>query len=366
MQIRIILLILILAVLKTANAQTPPPPPQTPPPPAINEAALQQQLSILQQQLSDLQKQLSEISQQPNSGDTSSKVIIIDGKNIVISGDDFEKSMRDLTNDSLLLGKGLKIYQNNDSVIVNIGGMKVRVLDQQPDSDAVVIQEEIITELEPEDDDINEDDDGGVIKTQVFSLRMGFNNLMYNRQLNTAPGYNDLELNNAKSLNVGLGIVNMRVNLIKHWLRFNAGLLYDINNYRFTTDASLIPRIDSVAFKPKESTENISKNKLTTTYLMLPVNFTFTSSKESKKAFRMSAGFRVGYRVGAHTKQVVDSKKEKVRDDFNLNPIKYGVTASIGYSWLNLYADYDMTTLFRDNTQPALIPIQVGIVLAGF
>jgi hypothetical protein len=158
----------------------------------------------------------------------------------------------------------------------------------------------------------------------------------------------------------------MRVNLFKHWLRFNAGLLYDINNYRFTSDASLIPRIDSVAFRPKETNNNISKNKLTTTYLMLPVNLTFTSSKESKKAFRMSAGFRVGYRVGAHTKQVVDNKKEKTRDDFNLNPIKYGITASIGYSWLNLYADYDMSTLFRDNTLPVLTPVQVGIMLAGF
>ncbi len=352
MQIRILLFLILSAVLNVVQAQTP----NLQGTPDTN---LQQQLSDIEQKINELQKQFSELSQQKTPGDTSRKIIIIDGKNIVISDEQLEKSLNELSKDSLILGKGLKIYQSGDSVLITLGGMKIQLRDSD-DSDNVVINEEQKQEKN------KNTDSGKTVKTQVFSLRLGFNNYLFNNRVNHIPAYPDLELNNAKSLNIGIGIVNVRMNLIKHLLRFNVGLLYDVNNYRFSTDATLIPRIDSVAFQPKEINANVSKNKLTTGYLMLPMNFQFSSSAKSSHAFKLSAGFRVGYRIDAHTKQVVNNKKEKDRDDYNLNSLKYGLSASIGYSWLNLYADYDMSTMFREGVQPLLTPFQVGIVLAGF
>ncbi len=348
MHLRIFILILLLALIKNTKAQQP------------DANNLQSQISELQQKLSELQKQLSDLNTQRTFIDSSKKVIIIDGNKIVMSGDDLNNSLKQLTNDSLLLGKGLKIYQNNDSVIINIGGMKVRLQENEDSNDVMSFNDNVVIH---EDSD---DDNDRTIKTQMFSLRLGMNNFLNDGKVNYVPDNGQLELNNSKSLNIGLGIVNMRVNVIKHYLRFNAGVLYDINNYRFQTDAKLTPRIDSVAFTPKETNQNVSKNKLLATYLMLPVNVQFSSHSKSSKAFTASAGFRIGYMVGAHTKQVVDNKKEKTRDDFNLNPIKYGVTATIGYRWLHLYADYDMSTLFKDNVRPQVTPFQVGIILAGY
>ncbi|GDX48036.1 hypothetical protein LBMAG25_08540 [Bacteroidota bacterium] len=348
MHLRILVFILVLAFTTNARAQKP----------VENnsnqDSILMKRIDELEQIIKEMEAKITNITVNRNTSD-SSQTIIIDGKGISISGD-FDERLKRLSQDSLLLGEGFKIYSNKDSMIINIGGMKVRVRDDDHTENDVV--------LELPSDSTDEDDDP--IKTQIFSLRLGLNNFLFNNSLNKIPGYQDLNLINGKSLNVGIGIVNVRMNLIKHYLRFNAGLLYDINNYRFNTDASLIPKIDSVAFSPKATGVNVSKNKLISTYIMLPVNFTFTSNSEVEKAFRFSAGFRVGYRIGSLNKLVVDNKKEKIRDDYNLNDLRYGLTASVGYSLFRLYVDYDMNTLFRDGVAPQLNPVQIGIVLVGF
>lgn len=348
MHLRLFILMLLLVLYQNVRAQQS----------DTISSNLQTQISELQQKLSEIQKQLADISARREIPDSSKKIIIIDGQRVVISDEELDKKLRVLANDSILLGKGLKIYQNNDSVIISLGNLKLRL------ADAVTPQDSDSMDIRQKDDE--ENDETKTIKTQYLSFRMGINNYLNEGRLNDAPQLTDLELINSKSLNIGFGLVNTRVDIIKHYVRFNAGLLYDINNYRFQTDARLTPRIDSLAFTPKETNQNVSKNKLLATYLMLPVNIQFATHKESKKAFSASAGFRVGYRLGAHTKQVIDNKKEKTRDDFNLNPIKYGFTASIGYSWLHFYADYDMSSLFRTGINPMVNPIQVGIILAGY
>jgi hypothetical protein len=79
------------------------------------------------------------------------------------------------------------------------------------------------------------------------------------------------------------------------------------------------------------------------------------------------AGPEIGFLINGKMKQVSDEKgKEKVKDDFNLNPFRYGASARLGYDDLGVYVKYYNSNVFADNQGPAgLKNINFGIML-GF
>ncbi|MFN9495712.1 MAG: hypothetical protein ACK570_06030, partial [Bacteroidota bacterium] len=188
MHLRILVFILVLAFTTNARAQKP----------VENnsnqDSILMKRIDELEQIIKEMEAKMTNITVNRNTSD-SSQTIIIDGKGISISGD-FDERLKRLSQDSLLLGEGFKIYSNKDSMIINFVGMKVRVRDDDHTENDVV--------LELPSDSTDEDDDP--IKTQIFSLRLGLNNFLFNNSLNKIPGYQDLNLINGKSLNVGIGI----------------------------------------------------------------------------------------------------------------------------------------------------------------
>jgi hypothetical protein len=58
--------------------------------------------------------------------------------------------------------------------------------------------------------------------------------------------------------------------------------------------------------------------------------------------------------------------KEKARGDYHLNPLRWGVTARVGYRALKLYANYYMMPLFKEDMGPELYPFSIGLVLIPF
>ena len=49
------------------------------------------------------------------------------------------------------------------------------------------------------------------------------------------------------------------------------------------------------------------------------------------------------------------------KSDFNISPLRWGVTARVGYKWFGIYANYYMTSLFKPTMGPELYPFAVGI-----
>ena len=77
----------------------------------------------------------------------------------------------------------------------------------------------------------------------------------------------------------------------------------------------------------------------------------------------MLGGFG-GILIGSHTKQVkTDGEKIKIHDDYNLNTLRYGLSARVGYRGFNVYANYALSNMFRDGVQPKLTPLEAGIGL---
>ena len=111
----------------------------------------------------------------------------------------------------------------------------------------------------------------------------------------------------------------------------------------------------------------LEKTKLTTTYLRVPLilELQLFAKKRCDRVY-ISAGIVGGMKLGSHTKVIVNDegeKKSKDRDDFYLNPFRWGLTAHIGYKGITLYGDYYPTLLFQQNKGPELYPFSAGLAL---
>jgi len=126
-------------------------------------------------------------------------------------------------------------------------------------------------------------------------------------------------------------------------------------------------------FKPISNISNkpmyYRTNKLTFTYCDIPIELRFRT--KGVNTFRFYAGFKVGYLLQEHSKYVgddfinlsADVIKFKEYKHKNIEKIRYGATASIGYRWLGLNIFYSLTSIFSDDKGPDLYPISVGITI---
>ena len=123
------------------------------------------------------------------------------------------------------------------------------------------------------------------------------------------------------------------------------------------------------------------KSKLSATYIninMVPmVDFNYgkgkpgsssyeTFTKKDRKHFRAGIGGYAGYRVGAQTKFIYkeegDKKKDKIKSDYYLNNLRYGIRGQIGISELDLFFNYDLNEVFNNERGPQLHAFSFGVV----
>jgi len=178
-----------------------------------------------------------------------------------------------------------------------------------------------------------------------------------------------MDLNTGKSWNLNLNIAQYSVNLASNKFGLVTGLGLEFNFYRFDRDNSIQKDVDGVIINQElPITWNIEKSKFSTTYATLPILLEVHTSASQHKGMVFAAGIIGGAKLGSNTKIVYkengDKKKDKVRNDYNLNPFRYGVTARFGVGdWL-VYGTYYLTPLFEKNKGPELYPISVGLALS--
>ena len=94
----------------------------------------------------------------------------------------------------------------------------------------------------------------------------------------------------------------------------------------------------------------------------LLIEFQIPVSDQYKRIY-FSAGIIGGVKLGSHTKVKHFSYKEKVHDDLNINPFRYGATFRIGYKNINLFGTYYNTSFFKEGKGPEIFPFTIGIGL---
>ena len=205
-------------------------------------------------------------------------------------------------------------------------------------------------------------------------VELGVNMLMNNNNnLDLPSSYKFLEQNLNKSVGVNLNLFEQNFNLYHGNIGITTGLGISWDNYRFAKDITL--RSDTSVIWSREENIDFKKNKLTACYLNVPLIFEFQTHKfdqegEMNKNFHFGVGGTFGYRIGSHTKQVYEisgkTYKPKVYDQFHLSPFRYGLTARVGWGFINLFANYSLSTLFEKNEGPEMYPLMVGVSIVNW
>lgn len=120
--------------------------------------------------------------------------------------------------------------------------------------------------------------------------------------------------------------------------------------------------------------EEVKKSQLAINYVDIPIEFRFTSNKDVRgKGFMVAVGGKFGLKLDSYTrikyKQEDETKKSKLKQDYNLNAFRYGVHARLGWRAINLYGYYALSPLFdkgKGPEQKEATNVKVGLSIALF
>lgn len=207
-------------------------------------------------------------------------------------------------------------------------------------------------------------------------FEIGFNQLLVKNKFSTdiPDGYDFLELNSGKSINVNINLFSHDFPIYKRYVMFTTGIGLTINNYRFSSDKTLLAdtnrTVASYDYDNNGERINYRKNKLAVNYITVPFLIQFNTRNEFKKSIHVATGILFSYKYNSHLKLVYnedgDKEKRKRHDEFNIEPFRYDATFRIGYQSYTLYASYSLNTLFKENRGPSLHPFQIGINVLNF
>ena len=135
-------------------------------------------------------------------------------------------------------------------------------------------------------------------------------------------------------------------------------------NFKFDNEAlRLTERADGIIFS-EDNTVETKKSKLTVSYANLYLMPTYHSSNGN---FKFGIGGYAGYRLGSHTKLVTvvdgDRKKDKDKNNFYINSLRYGLRLEVTAHKFHMYGNYDLNNLFADNKGPKMNAFTLGTAI---
>lgn len=207
---------------------------------------------------------------------------------------------------------------------------------------------------------------------QSFNFDLGTNNYLADGKF---PNSNN-ELYSVRpwgSWYVGLASIQRTRLARKFFLEWGIGVNW--YNFKFEKDNILIQKDDNgITFVEDTRDLNYVKSKLTASYItasLIPVIDFGDNSRKARiwdgygNSFRIGIGPYAGYRIGSHSKLVYKDngkEKEKERDSFYLNNIRYGLRMQVGYRSTDFFFNYDLNELFATDKGPSLNAFSFGVI----
>lgn len=258
-----------------------------------------------------------------------------------------------------ILGTAYAQEEKSDTTRINIGDLKVIIVDGDRDSAGTASPT-----LPEEPEDPTEE------LTHWAGVDLGVNMLFDADGNYEFEGDNEwLNLNYPRSLSVDINLAEYKIKLVKQYVGIITGFGLGYSNYGFR-DSVVISSNSDTTLAGYSSDIKYRVNKLRTTHVRVPLLLEFNTSEDPKKTFHVAVGAVGGWRIGTITKQRydVDGKdvKQKVRGDFNVNTFEVDASVRIGYRGFTLFANYALTPLFKDGKGPEVYPLTVGLALANW
>ncbi|MCX2719152.1 hypothetical protein [Lentiprolixibacter aurantiacus] len=189
-----------------------------------------------------------------------------------------------------------------------------------------------------------------------FVLAVGFNNALIDGQSLSDSPY---KVGGSRFLEFGW---NWRTRVFRNsnFLRFNYGFSFQFNGLKPKDNQYFVENGNQTELQ--EFAFELNKSKLRVDNLVFPVHFEFGPSKVKRtdqkirysidNQFRFGIGGYGGFNIGVRQKlkyRIDGSRvKDKLKRDYNVNNLVYGLSAYAGVGGTLLYIKYDLNPIFED------------------
>ena len=284
-------------------------------------------------------------------------------------------------NVTIIIGNDLFRFDGNDSlVIIKMGDRGLNIQDS-PDGKKVDIEkyDNELRDLEEAVGDRNYDRDknwdqdqedqeryrgGRNFRGHWTGLEAGFNNYLHAESMTLPEQISYMKLSTSNSNCFNLNFSQANIGFSRH-----SGLVTGIglnwNNYRFEDINSITVGADGIIEELiPDNAVPLKKSKFNTLYLTVPLMFE-VQIPAGYNRLNIAAGVIGGLKLNAWTKLVYeDGEKVRAKGEYNLNLLRGGVTARIGYENIMIYGTYYLTPWFQDLKGPDgynLQPFEIGL-----
>lgn len=180
-----------------------------------------------------------------------------------------------------------------------------------------------------------------------------------------------MKLNPEKSYGFAINFMEFNIPLISSYFGLTTGMGAKWNHFNLEQNVDLFINEDGVveSLYIDPALREYKRNNLNMAYLTIPLiaEIQFPLGKEK---FYIGGGATGSMRMWSKHKQKYfidgDKYKDKVTDDFQLSPFRYGLTFRIGYGPVGIFMNYELMPLFKENKGPELYPVTVGLRLINF
>lgn len=166
-----------------------------------------------------------------------------------------------------------------------------------------------------------------------------------------SPANSYLERQTWKSSNFGFEFFQMGYRF-NNYFKIYMGAGLDWNHMRLKQDITF--QKDKPTLTYVTETVDFKKNRFSSQYLRIPLSFQLRTNDDRKgDKLNFVFGPEIGFLLNGKVKQVSTANgKDKFKDDFNLNPLRYGAFARVGYGGTGLYVKYYANDVFADGQGP--------------
>ena len=204
----------------------------------------------------------------------------------------------------------------------------------------------------------------------IFDL--GVNALVNQKQYFSPTGQLepvDLRTEGSRYVNIGLN-TNARLGGKHSPVSLNFGPEFAFNNYMLSGNNKWVNTNGRTDVVRETDGRQLQKSKLGSSSINLPMMLRLQlRDSHYKSTFTLGAGGFVGYRIKSWTKLKYTSDgttyKDKEDGSYNMENFLYGLQGTIGYRSLELFAKYNMNSLFKAGAGPDTQVLSFGVRLFG-
>jgi hypothetical protein len=177
-----------------------------------------------------------------------------------------------------------------------------------------------------------------------------------------------------KTMPVSLGIdIYAFKQLLKKDRTFNISLGIGISSQNVHNNSLPYDSLDVTYFKLIPGGYEYTKNKLTTSYIDIPLEINLvTKSDKRNRNFKLALGGRFGLLISNYIKYVGEDFRNQSKHEVkfkeyrfdNINPYRYGIYIRANYGRIGLAANYSLSHVFKDNKGPDFVAFSYGISMS--